>query len=738
MINYNNIHNILASITPPNPKSTRYWADLSEDPTGGVLKRFKDGEWQIINEQSLEAAEFALDQIKLINDKITNLTGNTPEVLDTLKEISDALGGDPEFANNVAAKFEAINTELDNIKSKDLSQDSDITSINNSILSVTTSITSINKDINTINTKVGNNTSSIETINTNISDINSSISDINSALDTTNKNVETNKSDIATINNNIASINTFTAGLDNEIDINKTSINNINSAINIINDNIATINNSITSANEKITSNTTKISTIEGKVSTLESNISTLLAHKAQVDATLNTIDEDIITIKNDIRTLYDVKEDKSSFAGDENTYAYGVAKAAGSTSPTFVRMGSMQLHKDLPIHNKIKGCTLADDGTVNHYFNSDWTANEDGTEIIKDGSDGMVMVEIPEFYIKYITGDSEGYMISEYPLEGYTKTEKVYVSAYEATVDRTDSSAPKLASVMSMNVNFRGGNNNSSLDDTEKSQLGKPASNISRASFRTYARNRGSINWNLYDMYTHNLIWILYTIEYASTNSQLAVNNTLTSTGYKQGGLGNGVTTVGYSDWGNFNGYCPFVPCGTSDSLGNDSGEVSFTLPESWKEGSTVTVKVPRYRGIENPFGHIWKNADGVIFDIKKDADGGTSDIMVCDKPFYYSDSLNGQYTNIGQLPRKEGYTSQVINRTVYPTAVGASATTGLCDYFYTNVNSSSLRTCFLGGSASNSASAGLATVYSTYAAVSTAGTTNGSRLVYRTVIEQ
>ena len=149
MINYNNIHNILASITPPNPKSTRYWADLSEDPTGGVLKSFKDGEWRIINEQSLEAAEFALDQIKLINDKITNLTGNTPEVLDTLKEISDALGGDPEFANNVAAKFETINTELDNIKSKDLSQDNDITSINNSILSVTTSITSINKDINT-------------------------------------------------------------------------------------------------------------------------------------------------------------------------------------------------------------------------------------------------------------------------------------------------------------------------------------------------------------------------------------------------------------------------------------------------------------------------------------------------------------------------------------------------------------------------------------------------------------
>lgn len=738
MTNYNNIHNILASITPPNPKSTRYWADLSEDPMGGTLKSFKDGEWHIINKQSLEVAELALDQIKLINDKFTNLTGNAPEVLDTLKEISDALGGDPEFANNVAAKFASINAELENINNKDLSQDNDITSINNSILSVTTSITSINKDINTINTKISNNTSNIESINTDITNINGNISNINSSLDATNKNVEANKKDIATINSNIESINTFTAGLDNEIDINKTSINNINSAINTINDNIATINNSISSANEKIASNTTKINTIEGKVSTIENNVSTLLAHKEQVDAALNTIEEDIITIKGDIRTLYDVKEDKSSFAGDENTYAYGIAKAAGSTNPTFIRMGSMQLHKGLPIHNKIKGCTLADDGTVNHYFNNDWTANEDGTEIIKDGSDGMVMVEIPEFYIKYIEGDMEGYMISEYPLEGYTKTEKVYVSAYEATVDRTDTSSLKLASVVSMNVNFRGGNNNSSLDDTEKSLLGKPASNISRASFRTYARNRGSVNWNLYDAYTHNLIWILYTIEYASTNSQLAVNNTLTSTGYKQGGLGNGVTTVSSTDWNNFNSYYPFVPCGISDSLGNDTGEVSYTLPESWKAGSTVTVKVPRYRGIENPFGHIWKNMDGVIFDIKKDADGGTSDIMVCYKPFYYADSLNGQYNNLGQLPRANGYASQVVNGTVFPTSTsGGSATTGMCDYFYTSVTSSSLRTCFVGGFALDGAAAGLASV-SSHLAVSTASAYYGSRLVYRTVIEQ
>lgn len=460
----------------------------------------------------------------------------------------------------------------------------------------------------------------------------------------------------------------------------------------------------------------------------------------------------------NDVDTLLDSKVDKvegkqlstedytteeknklASINDDvlEHLLAYGVSRDIDSLNPTFSRIGNPELHRSLPIQNKMRGCTLADDGTVNHYFNDDWTANEDGSTIKKDGSDGMVMIEIPEFYLRLLSS-GEGYMISEYPLNGYTRVAKTYISAYEATVDRSTSTL-KLASVANTTASFRGGNNNSSLDDTDKTQLGMPLTNTSRSAFRTYARNRYSSSssispyaWNLYDSFSHNILWILFTIEYATTNSQLAVKSALTNDGYKQGGLGNGVTTVDDSTWNSFNSHYPIVPCGTSDSLGNGSGEVSYKLPSSFGSGS-VTVTVPRYRGIENPFGHIWKNADGAIFDIKTDADGGTSTIYYCTDPKYYADSVNSNYSNLGQLPRANGYVSKVVNGTVFPTAVGASTTTGLCDYFYTNVSSSSLRTCFYGGSSYSSAVAGLAYVRSN-SAVGLAYVDGGSRLVFRT----
>ncbi len=42
-------------------------------------------------------------------------------------------------------------------------------------------------------------------------------------------------------------------------------------------------------------------------------------------------------------------------------------------------------------------GCLLADDGTVVKYLNSsDWTSE------VRDGSQGQVMVEVPEHWIRF------------------------------------------------------------------------------------------------------------------------------------------------------------------------------------------------------------------------------------------------------------------------------------------------------------------------------------------------
>lgn len=418
-----------------------------------------------------------------------------------------------------------------------------------------------------------------------------------------------------------------------------------------------------------------------------------------------------------------------------ESFYSYGVSWQTGSLNATLARIGNLDLHRTLPIQNKMRGCTLADDGTVNHYFKDDWSANEDGTPIKKDGSDGMVMIEIPEFYVKCQSKNGiDSMSISEYALDGYTLVKKQYVSAYEASIDRTNTSTLKLASVVNTTANFRGGNNDATKDEAENTQLGMPVTATSRANFRKYARNRATgTKWNMLDFFATNTIWLLYSIEYANWNSQLAFNAALTNDGFKQGGLGNGVTNVNGTDWNTFNSYYPIIPCGTSDALGNKTGEVEYTLPSTFKPDNVVKVKVPRYRGIENPFGHIWKNVDGVIFDIKSDADGGTSTIYLAKTEADYGDTVTEGFSELGQLPRKGGAISDTYLGTFIPSeATGASSTTGRCDNFETIIASSSLRTLFYGGSALSGTYAGLGYCYSS----STVGHTvanSGSRLVYR-----
>lgn len=418
-----------------------------------------------------------------------------------------------------------------------------------------------------------------------------------------------------------------------------------------------------------------------------------------------------------------------------ESFYSYGVSWQTGSLNATLARIGNLDLHRSLPIQNKMRGCTLADNGTVNHYFKDDWSANEDGTPIKKDGSDGMVMIEIPEFYVKCQSKNGiDSMSISEYALDGYTLVKKQYVSAYEATVDRTKSDTLKLASVVNTTANFRGGNNNAERDEAENTQLGMPLTSTTRANFRKYARNRATgTKWNMLDFFATNTIWLLYTIEYASWNSQLAFNANLTDNGFKQGGLGNGVTNVNGTDWNTFNNYYPIIPCGTSDSLGNGTGEVEYTLPSTFKPDNVVKVKVPRYRGIENPFGHLWKNVDGVIFDIKSDADGGTSTIYLAKTEADYGDTVTEGFSELGQLPRKGGAISDTYLGTFIPSEVtGASSTTGRCDNFETIIASSSLRTLFYGGLAFNGANAGLG-YCSSGLTVGYSSAPYGSRLVYR-----
>lgn len=151
--------NFKASLYAPNPVEYSYWIDLKEGPDGQVIKTFDGKEWvrinDILNDQQTEEIEALkdrctnLEQNKLdkstfnlfveevtevhnelsankadkattlagygildaytkdetdsrINTAVANLVNQAPETLDTLDELAQALGDDPNFATTVA------------------------------------------------------------------------------------------------------------------------------------------------------------------------------------------------------------------------------------------------------------------------------------------------------------------------------------------------------------------------------------------------------------------------------------------------------------------------------------------------------------------------------------------------------------------------------------------------------------------------------------------------------------
>ena len=373
-----------------------------------------------------------------------------------------------------------------------------------------------------------------------------------------------------------------------------------------------------------------------------------------------------------------------------EEQCAYGIEFDTTISTPTCTRIGNSDLHKSLPIQSRMRGCLLDDNGKVVEYLNpTSWLQHD------RTGARGQVMVEIPSHYERFVTeGTKRRVLLSEYPIPGYNFIPTMYVSAYEATVERSTS---KLCSVVNDSADYRGGNNNAAWDGTYRSLLGRPATSISRTTFRSYARKRksGSTEWNCYTYDVHKTLFWLFVVEYATLNSQAGYNSEPTSEGYRQGGLGAGVTTWDWGNWIAFNGDYPFVPCGHTDSLGNRTGVVPYTAKND-DESISKTFDVPRYRGVENPFGHIWKWTDGCNIQVSASQEnGGTglSKAFICHNPANFQDSNYANYSHVGNIDRVGGFIKEVlfgVGGEILPKLAGGGSTTYFCDCHSTSIPTS------------------------------------------------
>lgn len=404
-----------------------------------------------------------------------------------------------------------------------------------------------------------------------------------------------------------------------------------------------------------------------------------------------------------------------------EERYAYGVEWDMASSSPDGKRVGNMQLHRELPVQSGMRGVVLDNNGGVYYYHEpTAW-------KMTFASKDYASMVEIPDHWYRiYITGTKFKMMLSSIPLPGYKHISKFYIGSSEAQMLR---SLGLLMSDKTNSTDTRGGDNTAEWDGTYRSLLGRPVTNLTRDQFRQAARKRGS-GWEMYTYNAHKILFWLFAVEYATLDSQKPFNAQKDANGFAQGGLGPGPTQM--TDWTNFNKINPLIPCGYTNEFGNGSGEKAYVVKNA-SGGTHATLMANRYRGIENPFGHIWKYTDGANIQVTT-GDAGLSILWTTDDPSNFSDTSYTGYNKKGNICRTNGYAKKMLlgeDGDIVATEIGGSSSTYWCDYYYTNTSANRMQVVLVGGSADNGSTAGLANV-NAYNAPSVATRYLGSRLCF------
>lgn len=396
----------------------------------------------------------------------------------------------------------------------------------------------------------------------------------------------------------------------------------------------------------------------------------------------------------------------------------YGVSWSETSSNPDCTRIGNMDMHRSLPIQSMMKpfafncGQPHFKDQyvPVKENFTSGQYSHNVNDSLSQATNDVNIMIKIPEFWYTddyNFNTKTHNLKICQHAKSGWNHHKEAYVSAYEL-----------------YNLNGRAISKRENI----------PTVNFTRANGRTWARANGfdgEAKWNLYTYEEHRAICHLFLVEYATRNSQKAVNTTLTAEGFRQGGLGSGCTT-GTATINGATTYS-FIPTGSSDSLGSGSGEVTVTIQQTDSSGhntSTITRKCNRYRGIENPFGHVWKHTDDVI----SIYGGGYRTWYKSIKPEQFANNKNTSYKPLTTATVVTGYKTEI---RATPTCdffaaacTNGSESTYWCDYNWDNTDTSE-HCLLIGGSSGSGGWAGLFDLTSNDG-VGNSDASFGSRLTY------
>lgn len=326
------------------------------------------------------------------------------------------------------------------------------------------------------------------------------------------------------------------------------------------------------------------------------------------------------------------------------------------------------------------------------------------------DGSNGEVMVKIPEFWWKRERlpdefGNVYEYIyIADYARAGFKKSEEFFVGAYLLSTEE---------------------NEEETIIAHSRSNV-VPKYNTTKANFRTYAKALGK-GWQLMD-YHYFLLQMLYLVEYANYNSQSMLGNGIVAFNTGKALIAeNGVNRIIIDSdktglWVGKN-----VCIGATDAWNSSvAADREITSIEDYNDGQVTGKAIyfdgepvnivkgnviwgsaqktgendalgnasgclnnnsyhpVNYRGIENIFGHMWQHIDGLNI---KDYIA-----YVCKNPnSYQDDKFDEPYERIGYV--NANTTDSYIKKlgldekhpeVALPTEIGASSSTGACDNYW------------------------------------------------------
>ena len=345
------------------------------------------------------------------------------------------------------------------------------------------------------------------------------------------------------------------------------------------------------------------------------------------------------------------------------------------------------------PMYGGRRRCNVADDGTINA-----WYGDEDYTE---DGTMGQVMVYQPAFYYKVVPLKYEpitdgvgyhlrkaNYYVSTKPKTGFKRhpafydasgneVDYIFLSAFEGCV--FDVSAAEGSGAYILDDNQIADFTKITGDKFSSIAGAKPASgktqNLTRQNVEIMAQNRGT-GWHCDLIKPVSANQLLMIIEMGMMNSQTAIANGVVSVSDTPNTENNSIVTGGTSSLGN----------GTGQAEGGTNGKSSIS-----------------YRGVENPWGNIWKFVYGVNIHGDGSQKGGIP--YIC-SDFSFAESKNSDnYESAGfTVANASGYISAMgyseeFDWLFFPSEATGNSSLPVGDFLYIISNLNGYRIARLGG---------------------------------------